>query len=157
MDRRIDRALSQPLYILDLDEDKERVHISGLTNSYHIRLDRRRQSHTCSCPDFSKRDEMCKHLAYVYLRVFKLSRADIVEAHGFPDLTRDTAELKTVCTEKLTEAECPICYDDFDSSGHRPVVLCTRCGKPFHDDCIQVWTREHDTCPMCRKMWQQGK
>lgn len=161
MERRIDRAESQPLYVTDIDTDCGEIRISGLTNSYRIRLDRRRQRHTCTCPDFTKRREMCKHLAYVYLRVCKLSRREVVRAQGFPLV----CDLSVRCTSsrpsELTETECPICFDSFGvgdgESRYRPFAQCQFCKKPFHEDCIQVWKRVHNTCPMCRKIWNVEK
>lgn len=42
--------------------------------------------------------------------------------------------------------ECPICYDTI--SGKNSKV--TSCKHMFHRTCLERWTKEHTTCPLCR-------
>ncbi|KAG5940508.1 hypothetical protein E4U53_007579 [Claviceps sorghi] len=45
------------------------------------------------------------------------------------------------------EAECSICIDEM-KIGETAVFL--RCKHWFHEDCVVLWLKEHNTCPVCR-------
>jgi hypothetical protein len=45
------------------------------------------------------------------------------------------------------KAECTICMDDM-SKGDEVAVL--PCKHWFHPDCVTLWLKEHNTCPVCR-------
>jgi hypothetical protein len=49
--------------------------------------------------------------------------------------------------------ECAICLDTI----HVGEIIATssmhKCFHAFHEGCIQIWLREHDECPMCRRKW----
>lgn len=44
------------------------------------------------------------------------------------------------------ESECSVCYESI-STTDRAV---TKCAYRFHTSCLTAWTRNHDSCPMCR-------
>ena len=44
------------------------------------------------------------------------------------------------------QAECAICFETIQST-NRAV---TTCNHGFHTRCLVAWTREHDSCPLCR-------
>ncbi|KAG6038742.1 hypothetical protein E4U41_003769 [Claviceps citrina] len=45
------------------------------------------------------------------------------------------------------QVECSICIDDMEV-GQTAVFL--RCKHWFHEDCVVLWLKEHNTCPVCR-------
>ncbi|KAG6017146.1 hypothetical protein E4U43_002205 [Claviceps pusilla] len=45
------------------------------------------------------------------------------------------------------EVECSICIDEM-KIGETAVFL--RCKHWFHEDCVVLWLKEHNTCPVCR-------
>ena len=45
------------------------------------------------------------------------------------------------------QSECAICIDDF-ASGQTAVFL--PCKHWFHEQCVVLWLKEHNTCPVCR-------
>lgn len=49
--------------------------------------------------------------------------------------------------EKDSKTECPICIDDM-KEGDTAVFL--PCKHFFHEDCVVLWLKEHNTCPICR-------
>lgn len=82
---------------------------------------------------------------------------DLMEAHpqsnAPPPATEETiAKLprKKLDREMLgcdPKAECTICIDDL-SLGDEVLVL--PCKHWFHDECVVLWLKEHNTCPICR-------
>ena len=46
-----------------------------------------------------------------------------------------------------SKIECPICIDDLEE-GHTAMFL--PCKHFFHQDCVVLWLKEHNTCPICR-------
>lgn len=51
----------------------------------------------------------------------------------------------TVLEETLSEDECPICLEEMLSD-----KLLLRCSQAFHNECMGLWLRIDNTCPMCR-------
>jgi E3 ubiquitin-protein ligase RNF115/126 len=56
-------------------------------------------------------------------------------------------ELNESMLDEKGNAECVICKEDVVVT-----VLVTKlpCGHWFHKECIEVWLKEHDSCPVCR-------
>jgi hypothetical protein len=52
--------------------------------------------------------------------------------------------MKPYCEIEI-HADCPICLEHIDGTGAN-----TKCNHQFHIECIDEWTSEHYTCPMCR-------
>ncbi len=42
--------------------------------------------------------------------------------------------------------DCPICYEVIKGKDSKV----TSCKHLFHRECLEKWTRDHSTCPMCR-------
>ena len=49
-----------------------------------------------------------------------------------------------------TSGECSVCYDTFENA------VKTRCGHVFCRTCLEIWTTNNVTCPMCRKLISQS-
>ncbi|KZL63714.1 RING finger protein, partial [Colletotrichum tofieldiae] len=45
------------------------------------------------------------------------------------------------------KTECTICIDDFSEGDDATVLPCKHW---FHDQCVVMWLKEHNTCPICR-------
>lgn len=57
---------------------------------------------------------------------------------------------------KVEELTCPICISDFNESSYPIGVL--PCSHTFHLKCIQMWIKEANHCPLCRKLiWDCNK
>jgi E3 ubiquitin-protein ligase RNF115/126 len=68
----------------------------------------------------------------------------------------DRLERKKVDDEMLGpegKAECTICIDEL-KKGEEVLVL--PCKHWYHGECVTLWLREHNTCPMCRKPIEEG-
>lgn len=82
---------------------------------------------------------------------------NLMEAHpqsnAPPPATEDTiAKLprKKLDKEMLgsdSKAECTICIDDLTLGDE---VLVLPCKHWFHGECVVLWLKEHNTCPICR-------
>lgn len=82
---------------------------------------------------------------------------NLMEAHpqsnAPPPATEDTiAKLprKKLDKEMLgsdSKAECTICIDDLQLGDE---VLVLPCKHWFHGECVVLWLKEHNTCPICR-------
>lgn len=59
--------------------------------------------------------------------------------------------LTTVPLTSLTEEQlCPVCLEPLVNAQSPPVrVPC--CSNSFHTNCVQLWFRNHCTCPTCRR------
>jgi hypothetical protein len=44
--------------------------------------------------------------------------------------------------------DCPICYEAVTAKDH----IKTICNHEFHRSCLQKWTKDHTTCPLCRAL-----
>jgi len=44
--------------------------------------------------------------------------------------------------------DCPICYEKILAKDSKV----TSCKHEFHSSCLERWTKEHSTCPMCREL-----
>ena len=53
----------------------------------------------------------------------------------------------TLCDTGKKMGECPICYEEVTKG----TSTITRCKHVFHKTCLQRWTEEKTTCPMCRE------
>lgn len=142
---------------------------------------------TCSCEDFQRRKENCKHVFYVIFRVLfrrvsahmatigKLLFCDGTDAVGDEDVALwkaiETAAADAARTEQFdnleggsmalqkTDCVCGICLDTVvDTTDIGDVVWCIKqCGSFFHRGCIAPWLEKSTNCPMCRAPWSRWR
>lgn len=64
-------------------------------------------------------------------------------------LERKKADAKMLDADGKGEAkgECTICISDVSVGDE---VVCLPCKHWFHEDCVIMWLKEHNTCPVCR-------
>ena len=55
-------------------------------------------------------------------------------------------EGKHYCCVHKPKEQCPICFENISSKSK----ITTSCKHVFHSACLERWTRENTTCPMCR-------
>lgn len=74
----------------------------------------------------------------------------VIAAHEAPPspkpLVFDTVR---VGKDRLLEGqdECPICLLPYEENNKGTLLPCRH---GFHEQCIQEWTKDHPTCPICR-------
>ncbi|OLN95776.1 putative RING finger protein P32A8.03c [Colletotrichum chlorophyti] len=75
------------------------------------------------------------------------------QSNAAPPATEDALnklQRKKVDKEMLGpdgKTECTICIDDFKEGDDATVLPCKHW---FHDQCVVMWLKEHNTCPICR-------
>lgn len=57
-----------------------------------------------------------------------------------------TCPLCRTVLEPTTYGNCSICLEPIQTTNRRT----THCHHNFHDDCLNAWLRENNTCPLCR-------
>jgi len=45
--------------------------------------------------------------------------------------------------------ECTVCMEDFETG--EMITELPMCGHTFHKDCVDLWLRQHASCPICRR------
>eukprot|EP00980_Cylindrotheca_fusiformis_P008385 scaffold1772_cov80-Cylindrotheca_fusiformis.AAC.13 len=46
--------------------------------------------------------------------------------------------------------ECAICLQGYEAGQTICTAKTTQCNHVFHQDCMEEWLKDHDSCPMCR-------
>lgn len=119
---------------------------------------------TCSCPDYTFREEkpICKHIYFLlYLSDIRIFN----EITNLSDLSSDKISqikenlLKVIGSKKnittpsiIPERDdnCPICMDVLNSK----IEKCSNCYHVMHIDCIKSWwglSKQTGTCAYCRQ------
>ena len=135
---------------------------------------------SCKCIDFLKNKARCKHLHFIYVKVFKLLPevvaaennfisgevfASLCEKHKAFVVPKRTDEGegkgskdKEVTARNATE-DCCICFEKMPESNTEPNTMestnnnsfiCSTCQNGFHRDCIMQVMRYNTCCPLCR-------
>ncbi|XP_037552720.1 E3 ubiquitin-protein ligase ZSWIM2 [Nematolebias whitei] len=120
--------------------------------------------HTCTCADFTRKRELCKHICWVLLRKFGLPRDHVysyqdglvdrevlellhslqpgteLDASGTLGLAVPGPEAVSVCRKAIqAEDVCPICQEELLQK-KQPVSYCRfGCGNNVHISCMKVW------------------
>lgn len=157
------------------EDGKATFHIMGTNgNAYKCIVD---LAPSCNCQDFKKRqgsgsEGPCKHLIFIFLRVFKMSKEDprwwqkrwlrselqrLLEEQPKGPIDsglladeevrrrfRETQSQEDELEGDLS-GECPICYEEFCAESGSPedaTTRCKTCKGGFHEVCIGKW-RDH--------------
>lgn len=162
---RIERALKQPIYLLKADyeeEDQWYFTVQGFSGSmYNITITPDETS--CTCPDFTQRRKICKHIYYIVGRVAQDKEA----LKNINEHTTNIFEIKEDLTEALKirlnkrlekptivkekqkkklDDDCSICFEGMTSGN---TTLCVN-GHNFHKSCMVRWLKVKHNCPLCR-------
>jgi hypothetical protein len=169
---RLERALSQRLYLIDAVKNSEtdwKFMVEGSTgNIYDVCV----SDHLdCTCPDFVRRKLICKHIYFIIARVLKSSyiindigsepnicifSLKISIQNNFKELNpRFKIETKGKFSDLIQKPDdvCPICYENYQDSDI--TVKCKTCNSFFHNNCMNTWLKKASrcNCPMCRSTW----
>eukprot|EP00801_Mesodinium_rubrum_P007213 Mrub_07223.p1 GENE.Mrub_07223~~Mrub_07223.p1 ORF type:complete len:291 (+),score=35.17 Mrub_07223:74-874(+) len=142
------------------------LEIHGSTgNTYKIKANMNKI--TCTCIDFNRTKNCCKHILYVFFKVldnmvdlnfdydkFNLSSGDLkfvyykLSEKFVEEQKRFNEPVETTEDRYSKTDNCPVCYDFL---GEEPLSMCAKyCKNAFHTSCINLWIGRSDKCPMCR-------
>jgi E3 ubiquitin-protein ligase RBX1 len=78
---------------------------------------------------------------------FKIKKIDLTSEWCF-DTHND---LCCICRNSIMNKSVSASLNDKDILS-KPIV--GECNHAFHSDCINAWTRQRRTCPLCNKIWK---
>ncbi len=160
MEDRINRALKQKMYLLDIKDNSYVVEGSSGVN-YLINLSDKKA--TCNCQDFIRRRLMCKHIMFILIRVYKNNIFNYSVYQNFTSMCNSKLLYKeklykenvlenTENTENTVSIEqCLICFENTDKNSTK----CKTCVTVCHNSCLNIWLKNKNTCPMCRSIWKK--
>lgn len=174
MSSRVDKALSQPMYLMSALRTGNcdwsfLVQGSSGTNYYLHFSDER---FVCECPDFVKRQSLCKHVYFIIGRVLGDIELMVDVELGltavelFDPLLDFTRRLEHRLRCRLDgdgmnhatvggEGDCVIC---FESLREKTVWTCDGCKQSvLHSDCADRWLKKNHSCPLCRTSQKEVK
>lgn len=158
-----ERALCQSMYLLDAEHrgrDEWRFEVQGSMGvSYD--LDFTQNAIKCSCPDFYRRKETCKHCFFIVGRV--LSDLELMRKmeHKCEPMALFMADFSSRMEERIrmkhtvplaasSTEDCVVCFESLACSGH-DVWECSGCRKRcLHMECARRWLQKNNSCPLCR-------
>ena len=162
---RLERALTQPIYVVGCDADSAQFAVQGASDSvYDVTL---LPLPKCTCLDFTTRHiRCCKHIINVVVRAMQLP-ADILQepfnpayfetivlhalrARQYQLLDDLSAHPDRVSVTPKLDEECAICFENFDEQQPNSWWTCRACGHRVHAQCWRRWKHRSHTCPFCR-------
>lgn len=58
----------------------------------------------------------------------------------------------TIHCDNMSSHDCLICSDEFVNNDN--LTQCSTCNNYIHTHCLYTWTRDNNTCPVCRQNWK---
>lgn len=183
------RGKTQNIFLIETlvdneTRDKERnfVVMGSTGNIYKVTI---KSIPECTCPDFKKRREKCKHIYFILIMVMKSTNEDQEEYNenelktmfnNIPKITdnliidnenkKKYIQLRSELDEKSEKFEdeikkkdtddlCPICLDDL-TDGNEIEYCKYSCGKPIHKLCFGMWCKKNTLkCVFCKADWDR--
>jgi len=163
MNSRAQRAIKQPIYLLNVERKnmiwKFQV-LGASTNAYQVDIMIYPLYMTCTCPDFIRNRKPCKHIFNILYKVPNNKTLFHKLAYDYAISEEDGVILDKSMERRMRHwlsrgsiigkgDDCSICLDTM----HTSINKCDGCGNTFHTECITKWLSERSTCPLCRKKW----
>ena len=176
---RKNRSLTQRLYLIEsckINERLEREYIvMGSTgNVYHVII---KNSPVCNCPDYKQRNNRCKHIYFILIRIMNINNPDKYEYNdddlenmfkNIPEITnylqvshdvkQNYQKIKNKKISKDLDDFCPICLDELEN-GENIVTCKFSCGRHVHELCFDMLNRNktNTECIYCKHSWDEEK
>lgn len=167
------RCITDKIYLIEskmiTNYEQEYVIMGTTGNVYKVHIC---NNPTCTCPDFTQRNNRCKHIYFVLLRIMKVTDSDkktyddndlVIMFNNIPeivsalfvdnDIRKKYVELNPKNITMKDDDVCPICLDDIYNG--QDIDYCkTQCGKCVHIECFNMWSKNKDpVCVMCKASW----
>ncbi|XP_041056187.1 E3 ubiquitin-protein ligase ZSWIM2 [Carcharodon carcharias] len=160
-----DQALNTTIYILrELGPVGFLLKEEGVAKYFKVNIG---NLHNCSCSNFVKEKDLCKHICWILLKKFKLPRGHeysfqlglvdreieilLDSLHTEQTVQPPTSKIKqddeemagAICQKEIDpEDVCPICQEELLKK-KQPVTYCRySCGNSVHIRCMKIWA-EH--------------
>ena len=173
--RRVDRALTEHIYLISNANPDEYIVMGSAGYPYEVHVDTTKQLAMCTCPDCEHNGAVCKHILYVLFRVL---HSPVVRSGSLAGVIANAQPRPRVLPPVVSESdvlnrvwngyrlagfdwvqprweegdECPICFEPLVPD-REYVHWCRRqCGKCLHRACF-AHVIAKDKCPMCRGVW----
>lgn len=175
------RCFEQKIFLIETlpitDEFERSYIIMGSTgNIYTVKIN---SQPSCNCPDFLTRNNRCKHIYFILLRIMRIKNPDIPTYSNLelidmflnipdivntllakPEIKNKYTELKSspINPKQKTDDLCPICLDDL-VNGEELDFCKYSCGKSVHKNCFKIWSKIKPVpiCVFCQKNWEKIK
>jgi len=171
---RIERGLNQKLFFIEKLWKEKQVDfdVMGSTGNVYKVTCTSKEKWFCTCPDFEKRLQSCKHIYFVKIRVLK-------DIHSWDDLSRlkdlevdkklmigdvlkqayketknepekkDQEESVKVKREWIDQ-ECIVCCEVMKKDDESNLFTCETCSNSIHGNCWKMWSKVKTKCVYCR-------
>ena len=123
----------------------------------------------CTCPDYARRSNRCKHIYFVLMRIMNISNYNDYD-YTNEELTQmflnippiaqnlvykgENPEEQKVVNQKFDKDDvCPICLDPLENG--KDLDYCKySCGQTIHKKCFKMWEKSKGAiCVFCRAKW----
>jgi hypothetical protein len=119
----------------------------------------------CTCPDRAGRAKTgaCKHIIFVSTRVLKMGKASHKMTKSMDGKLTSLlvkrlqvdVDLAGQQNKPLVGESCPICFDDYQEE--EECAFCSQCRNGIHKECLVLWLKQKQSCPLCRTKWAVKK
>lgn len=164
MDGRLQRGKNEKIYLLSAEDNKFKVFAQSL-KEYTIKIEKlenNKDKMTCTCMDFVMRKKTCKHIYFLVCKIAKCEskivhlnkHLDVIKKSIFDNIKKikHNEEIKEI--EYNKDEMCSICYDELGESN---CIKCeSSCENYFHNNCMSMWLKKANTCPLCRTIWSSS-
>ena len=123
----------------------------------------------CTCPDYARRSNRCKHIYFVLMRIMNISNYNDYD-YTNEELTQmflnippiaqnlvykgENPQEQKVVNQKFDKDDvCPICLDPLENG--KELDYCKySCGQTIHKKCFKMWEKSKGAiCVFCRAKW----
>jgi hypothetical protein len=133
--------------------------ILGSSNKiYKVYID---DCYKCTCPDFEKRNVMCKHIMHLYIKIFriipdlentsntsnKLNTLNPIQKAMIIKSNNAFWSIHNTKTRTNKDDDCTICIEKLNTTN---LYTCSTCKNSFHNECIKTLCNYNKHCPLCR-------
>lgn len=172
------RGIMQKLFLIETlvvknELEREYVIMGSTGNVYNVNITNKP---TCTCPDYITRQNRCKHIYFVLIRIMKINNPDKKEYtsddlkfmfNSIPEITNILCVNKQI-KDKYTCSKnnqvtikdddiCPICLEDI-KNGEEYEFCKAQCGKCVHKLCFSMWCKINPAiCLLCKSPWNSQK
>lgn len=155
------RALRQSMFLLNaiqFENDDWTFEVQGSMGTNYL-LSFSKTCINCNCPDFTKRQETCKHCFFIVGRV--LNDLELMKKMedgcepsqlflaNFSGRMQKRIEQRTFSIASSCTDDCVVCFEPIDAKVG--IWECKGCKKGcMHDECARRWLEKKNSCPLCR-------